>query len=161
MDFEFGQSEGVPPDHSIAKVTERRNEVKDEFKVEECEVCGMKAPVSWDPHSVGAMAKKAGDLYKALYLGGYVIPNLHVHATLTSAVRLEGLDEKAAAIFRKRTAYSNMGQASAIMLLVLNEQNELFKLGLEQELEAAEKAIAGEWFSKRATPEITGSGAPE
>lgn len=142
---------GVPPDYSIAKVTERRNEVKDEFKVEECEVCGMKAPVSWDPHSVGAMAKKAGDLYKALYLGGYVMPNLQVHATFASAVRLEGLDEKTAAIFRKRAAYSNMGQASAIMLLVLKEQNELFKLGLEQELETVEKAVADEWFSKHAT----------
>lgn len=106
--------------------------------------------MSWDKASIGEMARKAGDLYKALYLGGYVMPNLHVHARLTSAVRLEGLDEKAAAIFRKRTAYSNMGQASAIMLLVLKEQNELFKLGLEQELEAAEKALAEEWFSRRA-----------
>jgi hypothetical protein len=138
----------MPPDNSIAKVTERRNEVIEEFKVKDCEVCGVVAPMSWDTHSVGAMAKKAGDLYKALYLGGYAMPNLHVHATLTSAVRLEGLDDKAAAIVRKRTAYSNMGQASAIMLLVLKEQNELFKLGLEDELEAAEKAIAEEWFLK-------------
>lgn len=141
---------GVPPDYSIDKITERRNEVIEEFKVKECEVCGMVAPMSWDKASIGEMARKAGDLYKALYLGGYVMPNLHVHATLTSAVRLEGLDEKAAAIFRKRTAYSNMGQASAIMLLVLKEQNALFKLGLEQELEAAEKAIDEEWFSRRA-----------
>jgi hypothetical protein len=138
----------VPPENSIAKVTERRNEVIDEFKVKECEVCGMKAPMSWDKQSVGAMAKKVGDLYKAFYLGGYAMPNLHVHATLMSAVRLEGLDEQAAAIVRKRTAYSNMGQAAAIMHLVLQEQNQLFKLGLDQELEAAEKAIAEEWFLK-------------
>jgi len=88
---------------------------------------------------------------RALYLPGYVMPNPQVHATLRPAVRLEGLDEKTAAVFRKYTAYSNMGQASAIMLLVLQEQNELFKLGLEQELLAAEKAIADEWFSKHAT----------
>ena len=129
----------VPPDYSIAEVTERRNEVKDEFKIKECEVCGMKAPVSWDPYSLGTMAKQAGDLYKALYLGGYVMPNLHVHATFASAVGLEGLDEKTATTFRKYTAYSNMGQASAIMLLMLQEQNELFKLELEQELLDAEK----------------------
>jgi hypothetical protein len=53
--------------------------------------------------------------------------------------------------YSTHAAYSNMGQASAIMLLVLQEQNELFKLGLEQELLAAEKAIADEWFSKHAT----------
>jgi len=41
--------------------------------------------------------------------------------------------------------------ASAVLLLVLQEQNELFKLGLEQELEAAEKAIAEEWFPKSKT----------
>jgi len=138
----------MPPENSIAKATERRNEVKDEFKVEECEVCGMEAPVSWDKHSIGAMARKAGPLYNAHYLGGYAMPNLHVHATFTSAVRLEGVDEKTAAIFRAREAYSNMGQASSIMLLVLKEQNELFKLGLDEELEAAEKAIAEEWFLK-------------
>ena len=94
------------------------------------------------------MAKKAGDLYKAFYLGGYAMPNLQVHATLMSAIRLEGLDEQTAAMLRKRTAYSNMGQAAAIMHLVLQEQNDLFKLGLDQELEAAEKAIAEEWFLK-------------
>lgn len=54
-----------------------------------------------------------------------------------------------AAGVRKHEAYSNMGQASAIMLLVLQEQNELFRLGLEQELKAAEKAIAEEWFQKQ------------
>ncbi len=136
----------MPPEKSVAKITERRNEVKDEFKVEECEVCGMEAPMSWDKLSIGAMAKKAGPLYKAFYLGGYAIPNLHVHATLVSAVYLEGADEKTATAVRKYEAYSNMGQASAIVLFVLQEQNELFKLGLERELEAAEKAIAEEWF---------------
>ena len=88
---------------------------------------------------------------RALYLPGYVMPNPQVHATLRPAVRLEGLDENTVAVFLKYTAYSNMGQASAIMLLVLQEQNELFKLGLEQELLAAEKAIADKWFSKHAT----------
>ena len=141
----------VPPDYSFAKVTERRNEVKDEFKVQECEICGMKAPVSWEKASMPEMAKKAGDFYRALYLGGYAMTNLYVYATFASAVGLEGLDEKTAAIFRKDTAYSNMGQASAVMLLVLKEQNELFKLGLEQEIEAAENAIVEEWFSKHAT----------
>lgn len=61
----------MPPDYSIARMTERRNEVKDEFKVQECEVCGMEAPVSWDKLSIGAMAKRAGPLYNAHYLGGY------------------------------------------------------------------------------------------
>jgi len=90
--------------------------------------------MSWDKHSIGAMARKAGDLYKALYLGGYAMPNLHVHATLISAVYLEGADEEFAAAARKQEAYSNLGQASAIMLLVMKEQNGLFKLGLDQEL---------------------------
>jgi hypothetical protein len=143
-DFE----KGMPPDYSIDKITERRNEVKEEFKVQECEACGMEAPMSWDKASIGEMARKAGPLYKAHYLGGYAMPNRHIHATFTSAVYMEGIDEKTAAIVRNRTAYSNMGQASAIMLLVLQEQNELFKLGLEQELEGAEKAIAEEWFLK-------------
>ncbi len=105
--------------------------------------------MSWDKHSIGAMARKAGDLYKALYLGGYAMPNLHFHATLISALYLEGADEEFAASARKREAYSNLGQASAIMLLVMKEQNGLFKLGLDQELEEAEKAIADECFQDR------------
>jgi hypothetical protein len=141
-------NERMPPENSITSITERRDKVKDEFKVKECGVCGMKAPMSWDKLSVEAMAKKAGDLYKALYLGGYALPNLHVHATLTSAVYLEGADETCAAGVRKYEAYSNMGQAAAIMLLVLKEQNALFKLGLDKELEAAEKAFAEEWFTE-------------
>jgi hypothetical protein len=139
----------MPPEYSIAKITERRNNVKEEFKVKECEVCGMETPVSWDKLSIAAMAKKAGPLYRAHYLGGYAMPNRHVHATFTSAVYLEGVDENAARVVRAREAYSNMGQASAIMLLVLQEQNELLKLGLERELEAAEKAIAQEWFHQQ------------
>jgi len=113
----------------------------------------MEAPVSWDKYSIGAMAAKAGELYKALYLGGYAIPNLHVHASLTSTLYLEGTDEKTARAVRQSEAYSDIGQASAIMLLVLKEQNELFKLSLDQELEEVEKAIAEEWF--RAQPERT------
>jgi hypothetical protein len=82
-------------------------------------------------------------------VGGYAIPNLHVHATLTSAVYLEGAHETFAAAVRKHGAYSNLGQASAIILLVMKGQNGLFKLGLDQELEGAEKAIAEEWFRDR------------
>lgn len=146
----------MPPDYSIAKITERRDQVVDEFKVEECGTCGMEAPMSWDKLSPGAMARKAGPIHKALYLGGYAMPNLHIHATLTSAMCLDRADEMMASTASKHEAYFNMGQASIIMLLVLEEQNDLFKLGLEQELAAAEKAIAEE-FKIPSKPESSGA----
>lgn len=141
-------NERMTPENSIEKITERRNQVKEEFKVKECDVCGMEAPPSWDKQSIGAMARKAGDLYKALYLGGYAMTNLHIHATFTSAVYLEDTDKKTAEAIREREAHANIGQAFALLYLVLKEQNGLFNLGLEQDLEAVEKSIALEWFEK-------------
>ena len=140
----------MPLENTIDKITERRNQVKDEFKVIECEQCGLEAPLSWDKLSIGAMARKLDDArYKALYLGSYAMPNLHIHATYMSAVYLENLGPQDKATAQKLEAYANVGNASAIMLLVLNEQNKMFNLGLDRELETAEKAIVEEWFSRK------------
>lgn len=136
----------MPAEYSIASITERRNKAMEDFKVKKCETCGEKPMVSWDDANINGMAKAAGPLYQALYSGGYAIPNLRIHATLTSAVYLEGADKESAAAVRKQAAYSNLGLASAMLLLVMEEQNELFKLGLDQDLKAAEEAIAEEWF---------------
>ena len=97
------------------------------------------------------MAKKAGDLYKGLYLGGYAMTNLHIHATLTSAVYLEDTDKQTAKTIRERTAYTNIGNAFALFYLVLEEQNQLFKLGLEQTSKQRSK-LSHENGSKKKRP---------
>ncbi len=136
----------MPAENSIANITKRRDEAIEDFEVKKCETCGEKPMVSWDDANIIGMAKAAGPLYQALYFGGYAMPTLHIHATLTSAVYGEGVDKEVAAAVRKQVAYSDLGRASAILLLVIKEQNELFKLGLDQDLEAAEEAIVEEWF---------------
>jgi len=57
--------------------------------------------------------------------------NLHVHATFTSAVHLQNTDRQTAQAMREREKPAKMGQAFALLQLVLNEQTHCSRVALE------------------------------
>ena len=86
------------------------------------------------------MVHDLGDTYKTFYLGGYALPNLHIHATLANAMK-EFNDADQTARFKRQQHEADYAlmHATGILALVIRSQNTLFGLGLENDLEQCER----------------------
>jgi len=114
---------------TVAKITELYQRFKPEFPGR---------AISWDV-SLISMAEDVGDPYDKYYLGSYTIPNLHVHATYASA--FDGTPEKLRAELNIQNADFALLNATACLLFTMREQNNIFGLGLNDELETCEKDV--------------------
>ena len=75
------------------------------------------------------------------------MPNMHIHASLTSAMReSEKKPENERIVQRRKGADLSLLNAHAIILMVIRSQNDLFSLCLEYEIEACEQAWCGVWL---------------
>lgn len=73
---------------TVAQIKEFREKIKLEFQVEVCKKCHTTGTAfSWDENGVLAQAKDVGEPCTIFYLNAYTIPNMHVHASLTSAIQ--------------------------------------------------------------------------
>ena len=82
---------------------------------------------------VASMVKSVGEPFTKLFLIGYTIPTLHIHATLASAYQDESRHETP----EKRQVHdAEVALMCAMMffLAVIRSQNELFRLGLARGL---------------------------
>jgi len=126
---------------SVAQIKELRDKFKPEFQVETCKKCGTKATAfSWDQNGIKAQAHDVGSPYTKLYLSAYAIPNLHVHASLASAMREhDKKPDRMRAEQRRKEADFALMNARAVMLMVIRSQNDLYSLDLTKEIEECEK----------------------
>jgi len=128
------------------------DEVKPEFQVTDCKKCGTKRTAfSWDL-DVPAMVRKIGRPYDSLYIAAYALPNLHIHATLSSAFAREvvvGTPEEK----NIDAAEVSLIHAILILVLVLQSQSEIFSLGLEKETQACWDDVSAVWQERPHGPQ--------
>jgi hypothetical protein len=130
---EFDALMGAP--NTVAEIRNRYQEARPDFEIDVCKACGTKrVQPSWDL-DVSAMVHKLDKLYRAFYLPNYAIPNLAIHATLSSATLKEGT----AQVHPEADLHALC--ASFLMVLVIRSQEAVFRLGLEKEIEACERDV--------------------
>lgn len=120
------------------------DEVRPEFQVTDCKKCKTKRlAFAWDV-DLAAMVRALGQPYQSLYMASYAIPNLHVHATATSAFSREpnfGTPEEK----NVHEAEVALIHATLILVLVLNSQSEVFSLELDAETKACWDEVTAVW----------------
>lgn len=124
--------------NAAAAIRAARESEKEEFTVVACKQCQRKGiAMSWDKDNIEAQARELGSSYTDLYLNAYVAPNLHVHATLASAMKESKKEPSDRADLPQRESASILLIAGAVILLVVETQNDIFSLGLAEDLESA------------------------
>jgi hypothetical protein len=114
---------------TVAQMTELYERFKPEFPGR---------AVSWDGGLI-SMVEDVGDPYKMFYVGSYTIPNFHVHATLASA--FDGTPEEVREERNIQNADFALLNATGCLLFAMREQNRLFDLKLDEELDICEKDV--------------------
>jgi len=145
--------EGLAGNTTVAQITASRDEFKGEFQVPVCKKCHgkgtcshMTTAFSWDEKGVLAQAQALGTSYTNLYMGCYAMPNMHAHVSFTSA--MQEYDKKADKERKRQRQQEGdfaLINAFAVLLLVIRSQNNLFGLGLEQDIKACEKEWSTAW----------------
>lgn len=144
------------PENSVADVRQRYREYRPAFQITDCERCETtRVAPSWDL-DVAAMVRNVGAPFTTVYLVGYAIPNLKIHATLASAMadfdkeREQNVDERAK---RKRDdAEFVLALATSVFIQVMRSQNTIFGLGLERELDRCDQDVIDVWGAHFAAP---------
>jgi hypothetical protein len=134
-------------EHMGAQLTEYQrmlDEVRPEFLVTDCKKCKTKQlAFSWDI-DLASMVRSLGQPYQSLYMAAYALPNLHVHATATSAFSHEpnfgtleekNIDEAEVALIH----------ATLILVLVLNTQSEVFSISLDADTKVCWDEVTAVW----------------
>ena len=97
--------------------------------------------ISWDVGLI-SMVKDVGE-YGKYYRGSYTIPNFHVHATLASA--FDGTSEEVRS--KRNLEYADFAllNATIVFLLVIREQNKIFGLNLDAEIDNCDREMCEVW----------------
>ena|SRR5579862_4188528 len=123
----------------IEEIEAAYEEVKDQFNEALCKQCGTtRLSFSWSNLDVASMARKAGYGLDKLYFHCYTIPTQQAHASVLSVLsriveRPDGTES-----FNETAQHAEgdaaLSCAHAVMLRMLRIQNDLFLLGLEDEI---------------------------
>jgi hypothetical protein len=96
------------------------------------------------------MVHDVGSPYTNIFLMGYAVPNLHIHATLSSAMKdfdKERRQDLEARANRKRDdGEFVLSLATVVLIRVMRFQNALFGLGLDAELDACDQDVMDVWM---------------
>jgi|SRR5450756_94428 hypothetical protein len=94
------------------------------------------------------MVQRVGPPLSNIFVMGYAIPNLHIHATLASAMSDFDKDdqdlEKRAERKREEREFV-LALASATLIQVMRSHNSLYSLGLEAELDVCDQDVVNLW----------------
>lgn len=128
----------------LANYQKLYDEVRPEFLVTDCKKCDTKRlAFAWDI-DLASMVRALGQPYQSLYMASYAIPNLHIHATATSAFSREpnvGTPEEK----NIHEAEVALIHATLILVLVVNSQSEVFSLGLDSATKACWDEVTAVW----------------
>jgi len=134
----------MPPENSLSEQKKRYDRFRPEFEQTDCKTCNTKrVAISWDI-DIKSMVNKVGAPFDTLYVGCYAMPNLHVHATLASALQDESVGETPEQRSTRDAEFAVMNGILAF-LAVLQSQNNLFQLGLEQDIAACYSDLEDVW----------------
>ena len=143
---------------TVKEITQLREEFKGDFQVEVCKECHrMDTAFSWDKKDVLAQARDVGHPFDKFYLGSYAIPNMHVHASLTSAMHGANPSDTHADERLDEADFALMN-AVQLFIMALRSQNTLFSLGLESDLDVCFEDALQVW--KPSSEEEQELGAP-
>lgn len=131
---QFNEAFGSP--HAMAEIIKLYERFRPEFP---------DRAVSWDV-GLNSMVKDLGDPYKMFYVGAYVLPKFHVHATLASA--FDGTPETVREERNLRDADFALLNATACLLFAISEQNKMFDLKLDAQLDTCEKDVEGVFVTR-------------
>jgi uncharacterized protein DUF5677 len=140
---------------TVAQIREAYESVKDQFQMTDCSKCKTKRPaISWDI-DVTAMVKKVGPPLSKYFMGSYTIPTLHIHATLASALKHEPL-----AVRRQQDILEGefaLVNATLIILFVIRQQNDMFKLNLDDDILMCDGLFGDVWTFPNANDTKSGA----
>ena len=143
-------------ENPVEDIRSRYRQYKAGFEITNCKNCKTtRLAPSWDL-DVAAMVHKVGSPFTNVYLAGYAIPNLQIHATLSAAMSdfdkttQQNVTERAN---RKRDDGDFvLSLATAVFIHVMRSQNAIFGLGVEKELDQCDQDVIDVWtpyFTKR------------
>jgi hypothetical protein len=127
------------------------DEVRPEFKVTDCRKCKTtRDAYSWDL-DLASIVRELGQPYQQFYLAAYALPNLHVHATATSAFArdVEVVDPDVRDV---DAAESALIHATLILILVLNTESDVFSLDIDSETKACWDEVTIVWKDRPHRP---------
>lgn len=135
--------------NTVDSIRELYKKFKPEFQITDCAKCKTtRTAVSWDM-DMAAMVRDVGAPFKNIFLIGYAIPNLKVHATLAAAMAdfhnesEQDLEQRAK---RKREDGDFvLSLATAVFIQVMKAQNTIFHLGLDKQLDACDQDVIDVW----------------
>jgi hypothetical protein len=96
-----------------------------------------------------SMVREVGEPYSTYFLGSYSMPNLQIHATLASM--FDGTPEEVRAKRNLDLADFTLLHATVAFMLVIREQNILFGLSLDADIESCERDVLEIWQPRKAT----------
>jgi len=132
-------------DNSADKIRGRLESVRAEFQQTDCKKCTTKRlATTWDLYVVD-MVREVGAPYDTYYLIAYTTANVAIHATLSSALRERNRAQDTLGAQHRDQADTVLFCAAMLMVEVLRSQNTLFSLGLSDDLQSSEEAIARAW----------------
>ena len=141
----------------VELVRENYEKVKDQFKMTDCKKCKTKRNmISWNKKSFDMLLKDSGTDLEKFYFDAYLEPTMQSHATMPAVLgrmkvnptsgKREITDES-----QRDIAGQVVRLTHAIILLILQTQNEHFKLGLEKELDKRAEEFESVWLKGIAT----------
>jgi hypothetical protein len=133
--------------HSAEKIRYFYAKFKPDFQTTTCKKCGTtRTQASWDI-DVASMARKVGEPYAGLFLLGYTIPTVEIHATLGSTFDSD-TDTDAVSQHDRNDDVKNhlpLIVGTELFLQVLWSQNTLFSLGVDAELDSCIAEFRAVW----------------
>jgi hypothetical protein len=126
--------------------------VREQFKTTDCKKCGTKRMMfSWNKNGFDLLLKKSGSKLLEFYLEAYLEPTMQSHATMPAVSGRMKLGKKSKK--REITDENQRNIASDVLklthiitLLILETQNEHFKLGLDEELDMRAQELESIWL---------------
>ena len=144
----FGKLEQYLDKEEIAETKNNFNKYKVQFQQTSCKKCKTKRIMhSWSKLDIAAMAKRTK--LDHLYFPGYYYPTLQSHATISSMIyRLKSAETESVSfneMSQPEMADNSLIIAHNLLIRMVNNQNEFFKLKLSTDLELLIKDFKRMW----------------
>jgi hypothetical protein len=134
----------MPPENQFEEQEKRYQAIKGEFEQTDCKKCKTKKlGISWDV-DIKTMVDRVGEPFGMLYFTCYVLANLHVHATLASVFQRESISGTPE---QRNIDEAEFSVVNAVLtfLAVIQSQDNLFNLGLRDDVMACRSDVDDVW----------------
>jgi hypothetical protein len=139
----------VPPE-KVSEIERDYSQVRNRFMETLCNKCHSKRPMfSWTKHHTGILAQRGSEGLKQMYFYWYYRPTLLSHSTTAALTARMKMTEEGGIFFDGEAQQNYVKEALVgihhLMLYVLDTQNEHFRLGLDDEIQALAEDFNACW----------------